>query len=271
MNYKDDEKLPIPPQFSLAKYEPLKKLVTPISWLEQFALRIDLMAHWEKTVRENPDCAPYQWRGRVEENYPEDLLREVFDAPLPNVENFVSSLPYVDFPTVSLVRNCAESIRPMTVLDLITALTLIPPKLRHVMGVFAPQLWSSFLNPANEEADPEQPGIHVLFQQLQAVALRVDYPERYQIARDLGKRFGQKRSVELYALAAARRRVDDDEVILLFREGIHQIHPAVALIEIDVPRLDCLAVRLAHIWIGGVRVDEQNLFPALSQVMNHCH
>jgi hypothetical protein len=158
MNYKDNEKLSIPPQFSLAKYEPLKTFVTPIPWLDQFALRIDLMAHWEETIRKNPDCEPYQWIGCVDENYPEDLLRKVLDDPLPNVEKFVSSLPYVDFPTVMLVRNCAESIRPMTILDLITTLTMIPPKLRHEMGMFAPQLWSSFLNPAHDKVDPEQLG-----------------------------------------------------------------------------------------------------------------
>jgi hypothetical protein len=50
MNRKDEEKLAIPVWFKLENYAPLKGFAMPRPWLEQFALRIDLMAHWRKAI-----------------------------------------------------------------------------------------------------------------------------------------------------------------------------------------------------------------------------
>lgn len=156
MNYKNEEKLEIPEWFSLASYAPLKHFMTPLPWLEQFALRIDLMSHWKEAIHKNPDCEAYHWLGSVDENYPEDLLLDVLKSPLPSIGHFVDRLPYVDFPTVALVRNCAESVRQMTALDFVTASMMVSPTTRGRMGVLAPGLWDSFVHGVYDRVDPNQ-------------------------------------------------------------------------------------------------------------------
>ena len=156
MNRKDKEKLAIPEWFKLENYAPLKRFATPRPWLEQFALRIDLMAHWRKAIRENPDCQLYQWFGCNDENYPEDLLISILKNPLPAVDGFVEGYPYVDFPTVTLVRHCAEPVRPMTVLDLVEALMIVPLTIREKMVLFHPELMSSVPHSSNSTDSTRQ-------------------------------------------------------------------------------------------------------------------
>jgi len=55
----------------------LKDFVLPNPWLEQIALRIDLMAHWRSNMRLVRHCRLAGWQGPIDDHHSENLLLNV--------------------------------------------------------------------------------------------------------------------------------------------------------------------------------------------------
>jgi hypothetical protein len=174
-NRKTVEKLKVPAEFKLTSYSSLRNWRDPRLWLDQFALRIDLLARWEKKV------LPYrrpsgtdETRLMVEDFYLDEILSSIWDDPLAPVQEYLNyySRWEVEFPTLELVKEGFDPVRRMTVLDLYLAECTVHPLTRrwgrsygervHTAAPYpedalrCAQLWEDERGFLSYEPDPEE-------------------------------------------------------------------------------------------------------------------
>ncbi len=132
-NRKDNEKLKIPKWFKLSSYDCLAALTTPLSWLLQFAIRIDLRIYWHEIATgyygPMPDECDMDFR---------EIYKILHHHPLLPVHKLVARYHNrIDFHTVSMVQRGLSPVRHLTSKDLVLIYASLTPEkrdlIRHVL------------------------------------------------------------------------------------------------------------------------------------------
>jgi hypothetical protein len=138
-NRKRCEKLAIPAWFRLEAYDGLSNLTSPLDWLKQLALRIDLKYFWQE-IADGHVARSSDKRFPFERDLGFDkILMQIQQNPILAVDELVKKHSYIiDFATVNLVKRGRDPVRPMTVTDFLSIYALLDPEKRdfmdHVFG-----------------------------------------------------------------------------------------------------------------------------------------
>ena len=138
-NRKRSEKLAIPAWFRLEAYDGLSNLTSPLDWLKQLALRIDLKYFWQE-IADGHVARSSDKRFPFERDLGFDkILMQIQQNPILAVDELVKKHSYIiDFATVNLVKRGRDPVRPMTVTDFLSIYALGPRKKRFHGPCFWP-------------------------------------------------------------------------------------------------------------------------------------
>ena len=114
-NRKDNEKLKVPEWFKLYLYDGLAALTTPLSWLLQFAIRVDLRIYWHEVAKRDYEPEPNGYDAAFYEIY--KILQE---HPVLPVDKLLARYhDRISFHTVSTVQGGLSPVRHLTSKDLV--------------------------------------------------------------------------------------------------------------------------------------------------------
>jgi len=132
-NRKAKEKLRVPAWFNLLSYRATRKMDEPIQWLEQFAFRIDLMLLWKELASIPSTFSADTQSICVDQFYLDEMLSLLQANLIVSVNDVTSEYgpQGINFPTLELVRNGFDPVRPMTFQDLYLGEASLYPAARH--------------------------------------------------------------------------------------------------------------------------------------------
>jgi hypothetical protein len=135
----------------LEAYDGLANLTTPLDWLKQLALRIDLKHFWLE-IADGHVARSSDTRFPFERDLGFDqILMQIQQDPILAVDALVKKYSYIiDFATVNLVKRGLDPVRPMTVTDFFSIYAMLDSTRRDFMGHVLGRIERDAPYPVNE-------------------------------------------------------------------------------------------------------------------------